>query len=249
MSGAVALAGGGAAGGFCTAQPTVPVTITNSGHVMVEPKVHFIFWGNYWKAGDGLDAADRAVQSFVRVPEYFAGLSQYGVGRPKLAGMTTTALYEPPSTVSPGTVATLIESLMDARVIPNALESSRSIYYVVLLPPSVSAAPSVAFHDYIAYPLGIKTWFSFVVANPSTMMYYLFHELVEGMTDPEGAGVRVTSATTHTWASWEEISDACFSACGLSNTVNGVPVAAYWSQADGACVAPGFGHKTGPVAR
>lgn len=223
VSGALAIAGN-----ICTSQPTT-VAITNKGEVMAQPRIHFIFWGSYWSVGGaGSTLADSIVRTFNRVPQgYWSGLAQYGVQSPELAGMTVATAYEPPSYVTEGTVVAFLQSLMESRILPKL---SRSVYYIVLLPKGTLASFR-GYHTYFRDLDGSTTWFSWVTTNGDTLYYDVFHELVEGMTDPEGRGVQ-TVVPVKSPKYWSEIADACEAAC----TGTGIRVAPYWSQADGACV-------------
>lgn len=201
------------------------VTVVNRGGVMAQPRVHFVFWGSYWLA-DGSNQADLIVRSYSRVaPEYFSGLAQYGVGTPRLAGMATVTAYEPPSYVTQVDVALLLGSI----------KPMQGTYYVVLIPPA-QASPFRGFHSYFQDFDGSVIPFAWVTSGAS-MIPDVFHELIEGMTDPTGKGVQtMTPAKSPLY--WSEIADACESACSLSN-IGGVSVPSYWSQSDGACIAPG----------
>lgn len=224
------------AGSACHPQPVVAVT--NRGEVMAQPRIHFVLWGAYWLTPAGASGADQTVRSFSRVPAlYFSGLAQYGVNTPQLSGMTVATAYEPPYYITQDAVALMLGSLTRAGVL---LPSPRSVYYIVLLPPGLTS-PFRGFHSYFQDFDGSVVWFAYVMPNGDATLSAIFHELVEGVTDPEGRGVQtVTPVKSPLY--WSEIADACEAACDHAS-ISGVPVPAYWSQLDGACIAPGGDKK------
>lgn len=208
------------------------VNIINRGHVMTQPRIHFIFWGSYW-SGDGSPLADLVVRSYSNVsPVYFTGLTQYGVNTPQLAGMTIATLYEPPSYVTQLEAALLLNNLKKERIIRPAGE-----YFVLLLPKGITS-PYRGYHTYLREEDGRTVWFSWVTTNSNTTITDVFHELVEGITDPEGRGVQ-TTVPVKSPLNWSEIADVCEVSLYPPATINDVLVPAYWSQADGACITPG----------
>lgn len=208
------------------------MSVVNRGRVISAPRIHFVFWGSYWLSA-GAAEADLIVRSFSRVPSaYFGGLSQYGVSAPVLAGMTVATAYEPPNYTTEGDVATMLASLISNRVLPHPGNSS---FYVVIFPKGI-LSPYRGYHTYLRNGDDYTAPFSWVTTNGDSTIPDVFHELIEGMTDPEGSGVQ-TMQPVKSDSHWSEIADACES-CQTSK-VRGVPVPAYWSQADGACIAPG----------
>lgn len=210
----------------CSTQPVTPVI--NRGQVMANPRIHFVFWGSYWRTAGSADA-DLVVRSYSKIaPIYFSGLEQYGVNSPELAGMTIVDAYEPPSVVRE----------LDVALFLGTLAKRPGTFYVVLLPKGTLSSYR-AFHSTIRELDGSITWYTWVSNNggSSQMLSDLSHELVEGLTDPDGKGVQ-TVVPVKSPTNWSEIADACEAFCSPSS-VQGVPVVSYWSQRDGACIAPG----------
>ena len=81
-----------------------------------------------------------------------------------------------------------------------------------------------------------KAYYAWVTNNRTLdgVTTILSHELVEAASDPEGTGILggpgVCSA-----AGWCEIGDVCQ---GVTGSVAGVAVQAYWSQDAGLCLIP-----------
>lgn len=214
--------------------PASPVTITNRGEVIARPRVHFVLWGSYWHSPDGGRAADVLVRSYARISSvYFEGLAQYGVASPELAGMTTVTSYEPPSYITEAEIAYMLQVQMDSHTLRPSSESSRSVIYIVLLPPEARAKYRGFHFPFVALD-GSTIWAAWVTYS-STMIADVLHELIESMTDPEGNGVQAPPVYP---GLWREIADVCAATC-TGSSVYDIPVPSYWSQSGGACVAPG----------
>lgn len=224
---------------------------------MTDPRVHFVFWGSYWLTPDGVEKADTLVHAFTRAtPTYFSGLAQYGVGTPKLVGMTVVAPpkllttlitqlpgigvkspLEPPAMVTEAAVVAMLDAQMQAGVLRPAHEVARSTYFLVIVPPgsatTLANLTRPGLHTFWWLPrIQNYVWWGLVAAgNISTDITIMFHELVEGMSDPQGGGVQGPP----NYISWVEIVDIC---CGRTSAFGDLLLPAYWSEHDKACIVP-----------
>jgi hypothetical protein len=194
---------------------------------------------------------------------YLDGLIQYGLtGKPTLLGPRYVSSSEPTTVSSVAGwqsegISLLTRMIEDDQIAEPDEDWSRfSVIFLpstVVYPPGTTGRPIFGFHSsfqWVDYDfldldddpvrfavIGTAPFGS--AANPvisglDMATYSFSHELVEAMTDPDGAnGWRQSPGTGS--ATVDEIAD---SPCNQIGRLNGVAVASYWSNADNACIIP-----------
>ncbi len=220
----------------------------HGGLVFDRMQVHLVFWGSAWSAGAS-PSADQVVEAVTQllVSGYASGLQQYrGIGGPALQGTTVAAASDPQAVFTSHDVSELLSGLISDGTVPEPDEVAQ-LLYCVILPPGVACQESslIGEHAYFLYvgfdpPFDVdagKAYYAWVTNDGSLdgITTILSHELVESATDPEGSAVLGDPGVCSA-AGWCEIGDVCE---GVTGSVDGVAVQAYWSQEAGACVIPG----------
>lgn len=211
--------------------------------------VYLIFWGSYWTS-NGQKATDivHAAQGLYSSP-YLSGLTQYGSdGRAHFAGSRFDT-SDPPTNFSQNRIQDVVQNAIDNLGLPEPDSGSHEPIYFVVTPPGASSnVPNAAsYHSaytHFDFPFDFDhTTYGWIgggsAANGSidTYSYFLSHETVEAMTDPNpGDGITVDHGATWTGGGDNEIADA--EAQNYVYRVNGVRVESYWSAADNAYIVP-----------
>jgi hypothetical protein len=219
----------------------------SGGPVIQQVHVHLVFWGNAW-GGSPTPTAQQvrdAVQTLLDSP-YMLGLSQYGaIGRGTLNGMTIFTATNPPNNFTDKNVTDFLTARMNDGTLPQPW-TDHSRLYVVVMPQGInsSVAGRNGEHSFFTFSATInnfitiseRTRFAWVTNDGtlSTVTQIFSHELVEAVTDPEGTAIVGVTGTCSFSGSWCEIGDIC----STNDTVDGVSVQTYWSDEDGACIAP-----------
>jgi Protein of unknown function (DUF3892) len=221
---------------YSCAPPTTTVD-DKGGFRMVDCTVYFLFWGSAWKTATTPSMQD-LVNDFASIlaSPYLLALSQYGspgqLGSASFGGAWWFhGGIEPRDNFLDSDISAFTTESIDFNGIP----FPQFALYMVLLPPGIR--PLDKSHDgNHSFILDISLdWVNFAwvqYASRPEITAVFTHELVEAMTDPHGYGVQVNPSDL---VNWNEIGDVCE---GCTDTLNGVTVQAYWSQAHRACIIP-----------
>ena len=217
------------------------------GMILTNVQVQLIFWGSAWANNTSPSASTvfNAVQTILSGP-YISKLAQYHrIVKGTMLGKPVIDPSNPPDPFSTDDVAQCILHLIAAGKVSKP-EDEQHILYCVFLPvgvnfnqPGINGEHSYIYHISYNFPLDVdldKMLFAWVMNDGmlDSITTISSHELVESCTDPDGSGIQVTPLDSN---SWREIGDVYE---GISDTLNGVNVQAYWSQSDGNCVIPGM---------
>jgi hypothetical protein len=215
--------------------------------ILTHAQVQLIFWGSAWTrdATPPANAIFNAAQTILS-GLYMSKLSQYrGIGTGSMLGNLVIDPTDPPNPFSTDDVAQCVLRLIAAGKVPEP-EDDQPIFYCVFSPvgvnfnqPDINGVHSYIYNVSFNLPLDVnldKVLFAWVMNDGmlDSVTTIFSHELVETCTDPDGNAFQVTPLDPN---SWHEIGDVCE---GISDTLNGVKVQAYWSQSDVSCVIPGL---------
>ncbi|MHA6204865.1 hypothetical protein ACXU4B_10605 [Dyella soli] len=249
--------GASGTGVFAPAAPTT--LVPGGGPVLQRPTIMPIFWGAEWTSPSPPIAPATLLDRLKTIIDgsYLDGLVQYGfTGKPTLLGPRYVTNTEPAASTTVAGWSTegvnLLRGLIDAEQIAEP-DEDWSRLTVIFLPstvayPSDSTGTTFGFHSsfqWVDYDLldvdDDPVRFAMIGTAPfgaipgiDMATYSFSHELVEAMTDPDGAsGWRQSPGTGS--ASADEIAD---SPCNQIGRLDGTAVASYWSDADNACIIP-----------
>jgi hypothetical protein len=218
----------------------------NGGIALTNAHIHFVFWGQAWGASPSPSQQQiiDAVNTLLASP-YMLGLTQYRpIGRATVTGSTTYTQSTPNNSFTDAQVQSFLTARFNNRDIPLPIFDSQLLYMVVM-PPGINAVNPPGFageHSVFSYTTDLG--FISITENVhyawltnggtvSSVTQIFSHELVEACTDPEGNTIVGVSGTC-SQSGWCEIGDIC----NAPVTVDGVGAVTYWSDEDGACIAP-----------
>jgi hypothetical protein len=221
-------------------------------NAVIRPEIAIGFWGNnssVWAAGGSASPSRTQIisgtMSLVNSP-YFASLGQYGgsglIDWPRLAPFASVYTGNAPdsfdttSFFQKGDIINIINDRISVGAFPQP--AGVNMIYVIFV-PSGSAAADCPFNG--CNGQGFYTdgsAYRYAVVGGNTFVT-LTHELVEAISAYENVNV------TGCGAGVGQIADVCNNTvsgvqCSQQGTQNLVGVQLYWSQSDGACVAPEF---------
>jgi hypothetical protein len=248
-------------GGFtCTTANGKP-GVTNPNHFYQHPEIILSFWqgsAHEWTSASQSPSRSQYVAdalSMINGP-YFAMLDQYAnrvdgnntgtIGNPRLAPFAP--IYTGPAPGSQSNsgpvlgfgnadVINVINDQIDRGVLPPP-QNGVDMVYAVMVPSrftfcGTGVGPCLIASNFGGYNFGGNYRGTNYIALWASSPVVLSHELVEAITLFEG--INLTGCTTTGGGSVNQIGDFC--QC-YSQTENGVPLQAYWSNVDGACVVP-----------
>lgn len=226
---------------------TGPAFRDHLGPVLDNMQVHLVFWGSAWSTAAS-PSADEVTAAVTRLlaSAYMAGLAQYrDIRGAALHGTTSATSSDPPDPFTSDHVSDLLSGLISDHSLPEPDEVGQ-LLYCVIMPPGVACQDSsvIGEHSYFwSWGFDVpfdpdlgKAHYAWVTNDGSLdgVTTILSHELVESASDPEGNAV-LGDPGICPGAGWCEIGDVCQ---GLTGSVDGVTVQAYWSQEAGQCVIP-----------
>lgn len=226
-SGAVQPDFGLTATGSCTdhnvwANSTSPWVLTN-------PKVHIVFWGNYWitntvgihQFGQMTTAWNDLANSIL----FYQPLAEYGVGNGSLAGVFNSNWSVTVGAISDANLQQELQTEINDQVLPT--NDSNSVY-VVMLPPKTQAQYNIdnKFSGYHHNNGNLVYAFVEYDANYINMDVVASHEIYEAATDPDGGGYHGGLGET-------EVGDYCQD---NHYTLDGYTIQSVWSEQQCKCV-------------
>ncbi len=214
--------------------------------------VQLIFWGAWWNNNPLASRVNVALTNLLGGP-YMSYLTQYGVRRGNVKGMTFAADTEP-GTFTFKSVTKLVTDLLDDDRLPEPDEDWPIVYAVVMpansaFQSSTPGVPSttngqngkVIWNDVELGDVDNDPAYCLWVGNDgsATALDYITtvmsHELVEIANDPNGGnGVRQIGCSGSS-CQIGDVPTVCQNWCDF---VRGVKAQAYWSQLDGNGVLP-----------
>ena len=214
--------------------------VDHGGPVLHTAHVHLAYWGSTWIASGTShptpDQITAAIRTLLAGP-YLTGLAQYRDIRPAvLRGSTVITSSDPPAAFTDEQVGDLLNSQIDAGVLPEPDPDNQTLY-IVVMPASAYAAGDSHFvgeHSYYTRH-GQRIHFAWTTdsASLATATRIISHELVEAITDPEDSAMLGVAGTCRQ-KGWCEIADICPDPL----IVDGIAAATYWSNQAGGCIAP-----------
>jgi hypothetical protein len=219
---------------YLTCTGGAPNVVGNSGTGLSYPEIVPIFWSSSSYSWTPARQAPiiGSLQYIVNGP-YMGQLNQYGgsgagVGPARMTPMAPVYTGTMPALVSASNITATINALINAGRVP-APGADLDLLYVVFLPPNTATNPAAGGYNYGGANGSTPYNAAFVIGNNPAA---LSHEIVEST-----AGNMAVTNCTYTGSSniANQIGDIC--GCYVDNTQE-VPLAAYWSVADNACVVP-----------
>lgn len=200
--------------------------------IIMTARVALIFYGSIWNdlslSPNCLDIQG-AVQTIFVTP-YLSVLLDYQCNGAHMNTIWNRIITDPPGNPFDGDDAGEIADDLIDNYYSTLPTYNRPNFYAVFLPPGVSLKLA---NVNGAHSNDGNTYYSWQLYGSLDYITSTFsHELVEAMTDPDGDGWQVDPRGD---TNWNEIADVCNNA---SMRVNGVAVAAYFSQSYKACVVP-----------
>ena len=236
-------------------------TFSGRGSVLQHPDILPIFRGSYWPIGGNLTSNDimKALYELAGGP-YFQGLTQYGYVGPaqvRNAFIDTSPLSIPVPAPAPGVSQTTVVNnaikayvrfLVDNDRIDN-VDDNHDLIVVVFLDPAIPKTIDTDNFGNVSGASGANTpmeifellddnirfqwaWVTTVAGTLADVTQTLSHELAEGISDPFNNGWFQTAPPPAPGSG--QIGDVC----NQPAITGGVPVSAYWSVADNACIVP-----------
>jgi hypothetical protein len=199
---------------------------TTSPWLLTAPKVHLVFWGNWWftSGGHQLDQMAQTWNILANDPNFYQPLSEYGIGSGSLNGIFFSNWNLPSGKISDDYIQQELQSEIIAGDLPSL--DSNSIY-VFLLPPNTQAAYDIQNH-FAGYHghIGSKTTYSAIEYQTNHGMDSIIsHEIYEAATDPDGTGFHGGPGET-------EVGDYC----GTKYILDGYSIQQVWSQTQCQCI-------------
>ena len=222
--------------------------VDHGGPVLKAAKVDLVYWGSTWIAsGSSYPTPDQitaAIGTLLAGP-YLSGLAQYrGIQPAVLRGSTVITSSDPPAGFTDRQVRDFLNRQVEAGAVPGEPDRVQQTLYVVVLPATTHAAgdsPFVGEHNYYTRH-GQQIHYAWAdIASLFTATQIISHELVESITNPEGSAILGVAGTCRQ-DGWCEIADVCPDPL----LVDGVAAAPYWSNQEGACIAPARASAAAP---
>jgi hypothetical protein len=213
--------------------PGPGTTVSFGGNpILMDARVALIFYGSAWNnlaLSPNCNDIQNAVSTILKTP-YLSVLLDYQCN----GGITSTIwdriVTNPPGNPFDGSdCGGVANDLIDGfySTLPTY---NRPNFYAFFLPPGVSLEQSGASG---AHSNDGDTFYSWQLYGTLDYITSTFsHELVEAMTDPDGNGWQVDPRSD---SNWNEICDVCNN---VTQRVNGVLCAAYYSTSYQGCVVP-----------
>lgn len=235
------------AGAHSAPEPPPPgVTCTHNvtnqgGRVVAAPKIHRVFWGNYWTQAAHTAEATRNDTTWTKLansPSFFSRMSEYGIG----TGSSGNRLDITTGATGNVTEATFRSSLQTAIVNSGYVPGNNDVF-VIFLPSGTASQFDIdnsagGHHDHFSATIGgasrdIVYAIIDYYATADMTNIVTSHEIAEAVTDPDPEAAPISA-----W--WEistqaEISDICQ---GTNRSIAGTLVETTWSQVACRCVGP-----------
>jgi hypothetical protein len=228
---------------FTTAAPNFRIASSSdsatrgSGGSIANPIIQLVFWGSQWStASPTTGQVAAAISTVVQNSDYFLGLNQYGVSSVTLqwtiynTDLTADPGYygDPPATYAMSDVQAMVDHEISNAYLPADPNGYDTIYLVIMPPGTTPPSGTCGSNGQKGWPHSVA-YVAFQSLDNITMA--ATHELVEAITDPQGAGWLMDQF----FNSGYEIGDACNR---VGAFVAGVRVQSYWSNSDKACIIP-----------
>lgn len=231
--------GGAGFGPFLDAAGSCSWNVTNhGGRILANPRIHRVFWGNYWTQQAHAAEASRYDQTWTNLansPSFYTRLSEYGVSPGSAGGH-----YDLPAANTGSVSEATITSTLTAMLQSTGTTPGGGDLFVVFLPSGTTNDRNIAnnwsgHHDHFSYdvPLG---WYGYVAydvayavieysSDPTYTNPVVSHEISEAASD----------ADLNAWFATDgsEIGDICRFAY---NNVAGSQVESVYSQKSCRCV-------------
>ena len=243
--------GGGTGGVDLTPQITAPKTHNyrdSGGKLAVPLNVWFIFAGSYWNGTITAPKAtkaqiDAAMNTLIDNTQYFQWLFQYRfVKVPVFAGSVVNTTFALPNAYTPANITSLInDTKVQGLIDVYTLQDDPNYLYVIFSDPTHNSSTSASTGSHGWTP---EKWMYAFINNQAdlpTTTRQLTKNLVNALTDNDPVtGINIDPAGG--FASQTSNGHEVVSVSDIQTTptavVSGVTVAKYWSDVDGAHIAP-----------
>jgi hypothetical protein len=196
--------------------------------ILTAPKIHLIFWGNWWIAnatGNSTFLAES--QSWTVLgndPAFYAPLQEYGTGVGQLSGIYLSYPDLPNGPVSDELVTQEILKEIQDGSLPAGDDQS---IFVVVLPPDTQSQYDIK-ENFGGHHSHVSNFTYAIVENHTNLDFVISHEVYESATNPD---------TSNGW--WgpggeTEVADLCEGVDAWS--LDGYSITRVWSQAHCQCV-------------
>ena len=196
--------------------------------IITAPKVHLIFWGNWWVDSDQGQQANQLSQEWATLandPNFYLPMAEYGVGAGSLEGIFYTYPNLPDTAISYDGIVQELQHEVDSKQLP---EMDNQSIYVLMLPPNTQAAydDDEKFGGYHGH-VGQTTYAVIEYGSNNSMSYTVSHEIAEAATNPD---------TINGWWAGNgetEIADDCE---GKNYSLDGYLITQLWSEQQCQCI-------------
>jgi hypothetical protein len=201
--------------------------------LLTSPRVHLIFWGNWWLTATAGNSQALALsqewQTLANDPNFYLPMSQYGIGAGQLDGI----FYADPSLPSGGIEYDDVQQELLNEIGNDELPAmDNQSVYVLLLPPATQAQYDISnhyggYHGFITNGNNTSSTYA-VIENDNNdgMSYTISHEVAESSTNPN------ISSGWWAGAGESEIADDCE---GSSYVLDGYTITQLWNQLQCQC--------------
>ncbi len=216
------------------------VTQGNPGRLLIQPAMHFDFWGSYWSAGTVFEQSQyESAWTTLMGGHVLDRLAEYGIHDGELNANSSNNSF--PDAKNVVTDAGVLQMIDDKVIAPKLVQEIQFSYvpfptddtlYVVMLPPGMTTNNLFyngwsGYHGHAFYG---KQRFTYAIIGYSTDQNYtnisISHELYEAATDPDGTEFFQGS-------DGEEVGDLCNR---VPTSIDGLVVEKVWSQGSCTCL-------------
>lgn len=173
----------------------------NGGTIFTSPRIHLVFWGDWWQQ-EGITDFNRIADAWIVLandPAFYSPVSEYGVGTGTLVGTFNTNPNMAVGQITEKDAQLELQNEISQGFLP--ANKPNSVYIIVLPQGSPSFGDVIGGHhgsvDGISYALIDYN------SNLSFMSLVISHEIYECATDPYYNGIRGTAGKE------SEIADLC----------------------------------------
>jgi hypothetical protein len=210
-------------------RPTNVEKQISSAWLLTNPRIHLIFWGNWWLTNNSNQMQQISTEwdTIGNDPNFYQPVAEYGINPGQLDGIFTNNPNVPLGQLTESYIQTELQSEITNKDLP--VQDSNSVY-MIMFPSGTQAQVDVndGFSGRHGSVGDIAYAYLEYSSNYLEMTAISTHEAYESMTDPND------SSGFNSGLSGAEIADLCEGVAAWS--LDGYPIVRVWSQSLCQCV-------------